>query len=90
MPFWGALIGRLYALREYGTVMGAMTLFAVGASSLSPVLAGFLFDLTGNYRQLLLLFILFSAVALLSLPLLRSGPILVAAAAGGAATAVTP
>ncbi|MDO8862933.1 MFS transporter [Haliea sp. E1-2-M8] len=75
MPFWGALIGRLYALQEYGRVMGVMTLFAVGASSLSPVLAGFLFDLTGNYRQLLLLFIVFTTVALLLVPLLRSGPI---------------
>lgn len=76
MPFWGALIGRLYALQEYGKVMGVMTLFAVGASSLSPLLGGFLFDLTGNYKQLLLLFMLLTAAALLFVPLLRSGPVL--------------
>jgi cyanate permease len=56
--------------------MGVMTLFAVGASSLSPLLGGFLFDLTGNYKQLLLLFMLFTAAALLFVPLLRSGPVL--------------
>lgn len=79
MPFWGALIGRLYALQEYGKVMGVMTLFAVGASSLSPLLGGYLFDLSGNYRQLLLLFMILTTAALLCVPLLRSGPIAVTA-----------
>jgi len=82
MPFWGALIGRLYALKEYGTVMGAMTLFAVGASSLSPLLGGYLFDISGNYRQLLLLFMILTTAALLFVPLLRSGPVPATASAG--------
>lgn len=56
-------------------VMVAMTLFAVGASSLSPLLAGFLFDRTGTYRQLLLLFMTLTAAALLFVPLLRNAQI---------------
>lgn len=34
--------------------MGAMTLFAVRASSLAPILSGVLFDATGNYQVMLL------------------------------------
>lgn len=71
MPFWGALIGRLFSLRQYGTVMGAMTLFAVGASSLAPILSGLLFDTTGNYQLVLTAFILLTAIALLCIPLMR-------------------
>lgn len=73
MPFWGAMIGRLFPLSQYGTVMGAMTLFAVSASSLAPILSGVLFDATGNYQVLLLALTLLMVVALLCVPLIRSG-----------------
>ena len=73
MPFWGAMIGRLFPLPQYGTVMGAMTLFAISASSLAPVLSGVLFDATGDYQVLLLALTLLMVVALLCVPMIRSG-----------------
>ena len=73
MPFWGAMIGRLFPLPQYGTVMGAMTLFAISASSLAPVLSGVLFDATGDYQVLLLALTVLMVVALLCVPLIRSG-----------------
>ena len=71
MPFWGALIGRLFALKQYGTVMGAMTLFTVGASSAAPILSGVLFDATGNYQAMLMALTVLMAIALFFVPLIR-------------------
>ncbi len=71
MPFWGALIGKLFDIRMYGRVMGAMTLFTVAAASLAPILSGWLFDVTGSYRTLFLVLMALNALPLFYLPLMR-------------------
>lgn len=70
-PLWSALIGKLFELRLYARVMGAMTLFTVTASSLAPLLSGWLFDLTGSYRILFLALIALMAIPLFYMPLIH-------------------
>lgn len=71
MPLWGTMVGRLFDLRLYGRVMGSMKLFTAVGSSTSPVLSGWLFDVTGSYRTLFIALIVLLTIPLLCTPLIR-------------------
>lgn len=66
--FWSALVGKLFAIQFYARVMGTMTLFTVTAGAVTPLLSGWLHDLTGSYRTLFLALIVLMAIPLLYSP----------------------
>jgi MFS family permease len=63
-PFFGAMIGRLFALSVYGRVIGSMSFFSVTAAAAAPVASGWLFDWTGSYRDAFLVLLVLLAVPL--------------------------
>ncbi len=68
-PVFASMIGHLYDTRIYGQVLGAATLLNSITAASAPLLAGWLYDITGNYRLLFLilmsLLLLFTACILL-------------------------
>lgn len=56
-PLWALLVARLYHLSVYGQVMGTTAIAAFGGAGLGPVFAGWLYDLTGSYRLVFLIFL---------------------------------
>lgn len=63
IPITGALAGRLFDISIYARVFGAITLFTMTFAALSPIISGWVFDVTGSYR---LLFIVFVGLLLLA------------------------
>lgn len=57
------LIGDCFGMISFGTIFGAATLFSMAGSALGPWLAGFLFDLTGSYSRVFIIFSIFSLLA---------------------------
>ena len=57
------IIGECFGMISFGTVFGAVSLFTMTGSAVGPWLAGALFDLTGNYRAVFIIFAVFSLLA---------------------------
>lgn len=70
-PLWGAMVGRLFDRKLMGRVMGSMMLLTLPLSSGAPVLAGWIFDVTGNYRYLFLALIVVMLIPILYMPLIK-------------------
>jgi MFS family permease len=63
LPVWGAMLGKVFGVANYGHVMGLMTMVYMPLLLVSSPLAGRLFDITGTYR---LVFEIFIAVLVLA------------------------
>ncbi len=50
IPLWPALQADFFGTRSFGTIMGLMTLTSVVGGLASPIVAGWIFDVTGSYR----------------------------------------
>jgi OFA family oxalate/formate antiporter-like MFS transporter len=50
IPLRPALQADYFETRSFGTIMGLMSLITMIASLTSPVIAGWIFDVTGSYR----------------------------------------
>jgi predicted MFS family arabinose efflux permease len=68
------LPAEYFGTRAYGTIWGLVTLFTLPGSAGGQPLAGFLYDLTGNYRTPYLVFVATWMVGLLALVLLGRPP----------------
>ena len=67
IPVVATLFGNLYRARSFARVMGVYSLSAMPFGLLMPIVAGWLYDLTGSYRAVFLAFasLFGAAVALL-------------------------
>ena len=50
IPLWPGLQADFFGTRSFGTIMGLLTLTSVVGGLASPIVAGWLFDVTGSYR----------------------------------------
>jgi sugar phosphate permease len=50
MPLRPGLQADYFGTRSYGTIMGLMSIVSMPAGLISPVFAGWIFDVTGSYR----------------------------------------
>jgi len=65
-PQMGAIIGDMFGRKNIGLLMTLSSGIAGGLGGLvSPLLAGWIYDLTGNYQMALQLAILFCALAVI-------------------------
>jgi len=65
------LVAELFYLRSHGIILGMVFFsFAIG-STISPVLAGHIFDVTGSYQLAFLICLLVSVIAIVALPFLK-------------------
>lgn len=71
MPLWSSLVGKLFDNRIYARMFGQVSRVTITAAALSPLLSGLLFDVTGGYRLMFLIFAGAAVVALLYTPLLK-------------------
>ena len=71
MPLNWALIGDFFGRRIYATLRGIMGLFYGIGTFLSPIYAGWIFDLTGSYTIALLTFAVVLGIAATIFALLR-------------------
>jgi len=63
MPLNWAIIGDFFGRRSYATLRGIMGIFYGVATFVSPIYAGWIFDLTGSYTIVLLTFAIVLAIA---------------------------
>jgi MFS family permease len=50
IPLWPGLQADFFGTRSFGTIMGLMTLTSVVGGLASPIVAGWIFDVSGSYR----------------------------------------
>ncbi len=50
IPLWPGLQADFFGTKSFGTIMGLLTLTSVIGGLASPVVAGWIFDVTGSYR----------------------------------------
>ena len=74
VPLRLALLADYFGPRNYGTIIGFMTLISMAGGLASPIIAGWIFDATGSYQLAWQLFALITVPAL-PLMLLAKPPI---------------
>ena len=50
IPLWPGLQADFFGTKSFGTIMGLLTLTSVVGGLASPIVAGWIFDVTGTYR----------------------------------------
>ena len=65
------MIANLFGLQSLGTILGAILFIGTFGSIISPMLAGQIFDIMGNYQLAFLILVVFSIVGLILISLLR-------------------
>ncbi len=81
VPLKSLLVPRVFGLGVVGRAMGLLSTVTLCVSLTTPPLFGLMFDLTGSYSLICLIFAVLTAVALLAVPYIRMGPRPAAAAA---------
>jgi len=62
---------QLFGMQKFGSLQGLVTTFAMIGSIISPLFAGWMFDLWGDYR---LAFVILGAITAITIPLVLSLP----------------
>ena len=57
------IVGECFGMISFGTVFGAVSLFTMTGAAIGPWLAGSLFDMTGSYKMVFIIFAVFSLSA---------------------------
>jgi hypothetical protein len=47
----GPLIAARFGVAHFGAIFGAVHVFLLGASAVSPVVSGYAYDVTGSYAR---------------------------------------
>jgi len=72
MPLEILIVAELFGLKSLGMIYGTIAIFSAIGMTLGPIVAGTIFDMTGNYDWAFLICIILGALAIfLSLLLLR-------------------
>lgn len=87
VPLQGLLLPLVFGKAVIGKVAGLLNLFVFAAALASPPLFGLIFDMTGDYDAVFLLFAALAAAMLLAVPSIRLHPLL---ADGDAASGLAP
>jgi len=66
LPTLSMLTSTTFGLHHYGSIFGMLSFFQILGAASGPLLAGYLYDITGNYH---LAFIIILGLVLLSIPL---------------------
>ena len=66
-PNLAMLAVHYFGLKHLGSVLGALYMFFLAGEAIGPVVAGFVYDQTGSYRLILMVF---SALCLVSIPVM--------------------
>lgn len=66
-PNLAMLAANYFGRKHFGTVLGAFHMFFLGGEAFGPVVAGFVYDQTGSYWQILTVF---AVLCLVSIPLM--------------------
>jgi len=70
-PPWPPLVAELFGLRSHGLIYGAFSFgFTIGGA-IGPLLAGYIFDITGSYQSAFLVCATLSIVGLIMLTFLK-------------------
>jgi MFS family permease len=67
VPLRLALLADYFGSRNFGTIMGVMTLISMAGGLASPIIAGWIYDITGSYQ---LAWQLFALITIPALPLM--------------------
>ncbi len=65
------MVAGLFGLQSLGTILGVILFAGTFGSFISPMLAGLIFDIMGNYQLAFLILVVFSVVGLMLISLLR-------------------
>ncbi len=65
------LVGELFGLRAHGTILGIVIFAGTIGGSVSPVLAGYLFDTTQSYQVIFLVCVFMAIIGLISSVVLK-------------------
>jgi len=67
IPLRGAVQADYFGTRNFGTILGLMALISIPGGLLSPIIAGWIFDVTGSYH---LAWQIFALITLPAIPLM--------------------
>ena len=74
LPVWSSLLAQVYGVLNYGRVMGLMAPVLLPFNLLTPLLAGWIRDVSGSYHVAFVGFVVMLLLAIAMLPLIeRSG-----------------
>jgi len=65
------LVAELFGLKSHGTILGVITFSITIGGAVGPVLAGYIFDITGSYHLAIIICIVISFIAWMMTLLLR-------------------
>ena len=68
-PNMAMLTSKYFGLKHFGSILGVFYLFFLGGEAFGPLIAGSVFDQTGSYRLILMVFM---ALCLVSIPVIIS------------------
>ncbi|MFH1487638.1 MAG: MFS transporter, partial [Pseudomonadota bacterium] len=64
LPAMSMLVSTNFGLLAYGSIFGMTSLMLSVGSATGPLMAGYVFDITGNYNLAFIIFILFYGIAI--------------------------
>jgi MFS family permease len=85
VPLKSLLVPRIFGQGVVGRAMGLMSTLSLCISFAAPPLFGLMFDLTGSYALICMIFAVLPAMAILALPYIRMQPREAVVASSGAA-----
>ncbi len=65
------MVAGLFGLQSLGTILGVVLFMGTPGGIISPILAGWIFDIIGNYQLAFWICFAFSVVGLIMISLLR-------------------
>lgn len=65
------MVAELFGIRSLGTILGVVFAVGIGGTAISPLLAGYIFDITGSYQIIFLILLALSIIAIILILFLR-------------------
>jgi len=74
LPTMSMLVSTNFGLVAYGAIFGVITFFQSSGGSVSPLTAGYMYDMTGTYQQVFLLWFIAYGLSILTVLIVRRPP----------------
>jgi len=65
------VVAELFGMSSHGVILGATMIFVEGASAIGPVVAGHLYDITGSYQSVFLIYAVTGVIGLILILFLK-------------------